>query len=464
VHIGKHYGAYSCDGCKGFFRRSVRRKHTYSCRYNRACTIDKDMRNQCRFCRLKKCFRVGMNRASVQHERDKISNRRSIYDSAGITGTLVDISSLLRAEVESKEHSERIETIEMKDLSKNESLSLSDICAAMKHHLFRLINWAKQLDCFTGLEMQDQLTLLRGNAAELLLLSIVWQSICTTSQQPEDDQTFSTPLFTVFHRLNAAFLNAIKTGDYPPPSCSDDSKVDAILRVIASTIYRPLLELRIGETEFICLKAIIFLSAGHLSLTSNGRLTVEASRNRLQIELMNVMNDNQYLPEGRFGELLLLVPTLQRIASILVSRIEAVAMATNTTSEKPEEALKLDELLGDILLAGVPTLLDDAQGEGNSSTTAPPFVHLPFEYTNRYTSEEEVVVSWHQQRVTPSASLMSHHQQAKQEADVVYHLQPPPPGSFPAAGGEASLDADEAAHNFLATASSFSYQQEVSKE
>ncbi|VDD76667.1 unnamed protein product [Mesocestoides corti] len=207
VHIGKHYGAYSCDGCKGFFRRSVRRKHTYSCRYNRACTIDKDMRNQCRFCRLKKCFRVGMNRASVQHERDKISNRRSIYDSAGITGTLVDISSLLRAE----------------------------------------------------------LTLLRGNAAELLLLSIVWQSICTTSQQPEDDQTFSTPLFTVFHRLNAAFLNAIKTGDYPPPSCSDDSKVDAILRVIASTIYRPLLELRIGETEFICLKAIIFLSAGESS-------------------------------------------------------------------------------------------------------------------------------------------------------------------------------------------------------
>ncbi|VDM02049.1 unnamed protein product [Schistocephalus solidus] len=63
--VVQHYGAYSCDGCKGFFRRSVRRKHTYSCRYNRACVIDKDMRNQCRFCRLKKCFRVGMNRAGT---------------------------------------------------------------------------------------------------------------------------------------------------------------------------------------------------------------------------------------------------------------------------------------------------------------------------------------------------------------------------------------------------------------
>ena len=59
---GKHYGAASCDGCKGFFRRSVRKSHVYTCRFQRNCTVDKDKRNQCRYCRLKKCFRAGMRK------------------------------------------------------------------------------------------------------------------------------------------------------------------------------------------------------------------------------------------------------------------------------------------------------------------------------------------------------------------------------------------------------------------
>ncbi|XP_049838131.1 uncharacterized protein LOC126282516 isoform X1 [Schistocerca gregaria] len=59
---GKHYGQFTCEGCKSFFKRSVRRNLTYSCRGSRNCPIDQHHRNQCQYCRLKKCLKMGMRR------------------------------------------------------------------------------------------------------------------------------------------------------------------------------------------------------------------------------------------------------------------------------------------------------------------------------------------------------------------------------------------------------------------
>ncbi|XP_023675128.1 nuclear receptor subfamily 2 group C member 2 isoform X1 [Paramormyrops kingsleyae] len=69
---GRHYGAVSCEGCKGFFKRSVRKNLTYSCRSNQDCVVNKHHRNRCQFCRLRKCLEMGMKMESVQSERKPI--------------------------------------------------------------------------------------------------------------------------------------------------------------------------------------------------------------------------------------------------------------------------------------------------------------------------------------------------------------------------------------------------------
>ena len=66
---GRHYGVISCEGCKGFFKRSIRKNLGYQCRGNMDCPINKHHRNRCQYCRLQKCLAAGMRSDSVQSER-----------------------------------------------------------------------------------------------------------------------------------------------------------------------------------------------------------------------------------------------------------------------------------------------------------------------------------------------------------------------------------------------------------
>ncbi|XP_031438350.1 nuclear receptor subfamily 2 group C member 1 [Clupea harengus] len=73
---GRHYGAVSCEGCKGFFKRSIRKNLVYSCRGSGDCVINKHHRNRCQYCRLQRCISYGMKQDSVQCERKPVDVSR----------------------------------------------------------------------------------------------------------------------------------------------------------------------------------------------------------------------------------------------------------------------------------------------------------------------------------------------------------------------------------------------------
>lgn len=76
---GIHYGVITCEGCKGFFRRSQQNNATYSCSRQRSCLIDRTNRNRCQHCRLQKCLALGMSRDAVKFGRMSKKQRDSLY-------------------------------------------------------------------------------------------------------------------------------------------------------------------------------------------------------------------------------------------------------------------------------------------------------------------------------------------------------------------------------------------------
>ncbi|KAI1724298.1 zinc finger, c4 type (two domains) domain-containing protein [Ditylenchus destructor] len=73
---GLHYGIYTCEGCKGFFKRTVQNKRVYTCvgaasggNPAGSCPMSKEQRNRCQFCRFQKCLQQGMVLEAVREDR-----------------------------------------------------------------------------------------------------------------------------------------------------------------------------------------------------------------------------------------------------------------------------------------------------------------------------------------------------------------------------------------------------------
>ncbi|CAH2042273.1 unnamed protein product, partial [Iphiclides podalirius] len=365
---GKHYGASSCDGCKGFFRRSVRKNHLYTCRFSRNCVVNKDKRNQCRYCRLRKCFKAGMKKEAVQNERDRINCRRPSYEEPTQANGL-SVVSLLNAELLSRKVIDETNNVTDAEINNRKLAKINDVCDSIKQQLLILVEWAKYIPAFTDLHLDDQVALLRAHAGEHLLLGCARRSL-----HLKDVLLLGNNCIIAKHHIDGRM----------------DIDISMIGMRVMDEIVKPLREIDIDDTEFACLKAIVFFDPNAKGLSQPQK--IKQLRYQVQINLEDYISDRQYDGRGRFGELLLCLPPLQSITWQMIEQIQFAKLFG---------VAHVDSLLQEMLLGGASTeaVVDEgvsgaSGGAGVGGDASPPLVPqlpLPPQYdTDAFKQEPDM--------------------------------------------------------------------------
>ncbi|XP_067878763.1 nuclear receptor subfamily 2 group F member 1-A-like isoform X1 [Heterodontus francisci] len=316
---GKHYGQFTCEGCKSFFKRSVRRNLSYSCRGSRNCPIDQHHRNQCQYCRFKKCLKVGMRREAVQRGRlahaQSNPGQYSLSNGDGFTSPSYlsgFISLLLRAEPypTSRYGSQCMQSSSM--------MGVENICELAARLLFSAVEWARNIPFFPDLQISDQVGLLRLTWSELFVLNAAQCSM---------------PLH-VAPLLAAAGLHA------SPMSAERVVAFMDHIRIFQEQVEKLKL-LHLDSAEFSCLKAIVLFTSDACGLSDPTH--VESLQEKCQCALEDYSRNQYPNQPNRFGKLLLRLPSLRVVSSPVIEQLFFVRLVGKTP---------IETLIRDMLLSG----------------------------------------------------------------------------------------------------------------
>nr|XP_033779738.1 retinoic acid receptor RXR-beta isoform X1 [Geotrypetes seraphini] len=283
---GKHYGVYSCEGCKGFFKRTIRKDLTYTCRDSKDCIVDKRQRNRCQYCRYQKCLASGMKREAVQEERQRGRDRDGDIEYSSSVNEDMPVEKILEAELSVEQKTDQsVDGSGSGGSSPNDPVT--NICQAADKQLFTLVEWAKRIPHFSELPLDDQVILLRAGWNELLIASFSHRSISV-----KDGILLATGLHVHRNSAHSAGVGAI---------------FDRVLTELVSKMR----DMRMDKTELGCLRAIILFNPDAKGLSNPGE--VELLREKVYASLESYCKQKYPEQQGRFAKLLLRLPALRSI-------------------------------------------------------------------------------------------------------------------------------------------------------
>lgn len=260
---GYHYGVWSCEGCKAFFKRSIQGHNDYICPATNQCTIDKNRRKSCQACRLRKCYEVGMRKCGVRRERCSYRGARhrrvpQLRDSSGgllglragsrsqrcLEGPLPQVEvhhsaltpqQLISCIIEA----EPPDIYLMEEMKKpfTEASMMMSLTNLADKELVLMISWAKKIPGFVELSLSDQVHLLECCWLEVLMLGLMWRSVDHPGKL----------IFTPDFKLNREEGN-----------CVEGIMEIFDMLLAATSRFR---ELKLQREEYVCLKAMILLNS-----------------------------------------------------------------------------------------------------------------------------------------------------------------------------------------------------------
>uniref|UniRef100_A0A8C2L531 Retinoic acid receptor RXR n=1 Tax=Cyprinus carpio TaxID=7962 RepID=A0A8C2L531_CYPCA len=282
---GKHYGVYSCEGCKGFFKRTIRKDLTYTCRDCKECLIDKRQRNRCQYCRYQKCLAMGMKREAVQEERQRGKEKGdNDVESTSSFNEDMPVDKILDAELAVEP---KTETYTENSPGNSTNDPVTNICHAADKQLFTLVEWAKRIPNFSDLPLDDQVILLRAGWNELLIASFSHRSITV-----KDGILLGTGLHV--HRSSA-----------------HSAGVGSIFNRVLTELVSKMKDMQMDKTELGCLRAIVLFNPDSKGLSNPAE--VEALREKVYASLETYTKQKYPDQPGRFAKLLLRLPALRSI-------------------------------------------------------------------------------------------------------------------------------------------------------